>query len=398
MSVPTGKKTSTTDESTSIAQALTRGRWLLAALGILAAAFLPTLLVYYRQLWSREHYQFFPFAIAVMLGFAVFRCDPLPRFAGKTFRWSLRGIPFAAALALLAVAAIRSPSPLTYYLSFAILLTLMLDFFVEQESGRPLTYLVIPFLLTVRPPQGLDERMIQKLQSITSTIGSQFLNTLNLDHILDGNKIIPMEGPPLGVEEACSGVQSLFTLMFIASVIGIYHRYPMLRILLLTGSAVFWALLMNVTRVLSIAVAQMKFQIDLTSGWKHDVVGYAAMLLAIPFLLSTDRLLQFFFGPIPDDPRKHQKINVLVLSWNWLLSASADVLETPAEIAERLRRLPEWSALQSGRRLILASLAALSLLAALPSWRLLLPAAEQPAANPAPATATAQNFPEDQPL
>ncbi|MEY3227903.1 MAG: hypothetical protein RLZZ536_2522, partial [Planctomycetota bacterium] len=77
MSVPTGKKISTTDESRSIAQALTRGRLLLAALGILAAAFLPTLLVYYRQLWSREHYQFFPFAIAVMLGFAVFRCDPL---------------------------------------------------------------------------------------------------------------------------------------------------------------------------------------------------------------------------------------------------------------------------------------------------------------------------------
>jgi exosortase/archaeosortase family protein len=238
--------------------------------------------------------------------------------------------------------------------------------------------------------------MMAKLQALTSSIASQFLNTLKMDHILDGNTLIPMEGPALGVAEACSGVQSLFTLMFIASVIGVYHRYPMLRILLLTGSAVFWALLMNVTRVLSIAVAQIKFQTDLTTGWQHDAVGYAAMLLAIPFLLSTDRLLQFFFGPSPDDPRKHAQINVLVLGWNWLLATSSDVLDTPAEIAERLRRLPEWSALQSGRRRILASLAALVLLAALPSWRLLLTASGQE--QPPTAPVTAQTTPPERTL
>jgi exosortase len=375
---------------------LSRGRLLIAAVLAISLAFLPVLFRYFSQLWAREHYQFFPFAIAVMLGFAVVRTDPAPRFEGKSVRWSLRGIFLAIALSLLAVAALRSPSPLTYYAAFAILVTLLLDFFVEQNSGRSLTYLVIPFLLTIRPPRNIDERMMAKLQALTSSIASQFLNTLKMDHILDGNTLIPMEGPALGVAEACSGVQSLFTLMFIASVIGVYHRYPMLRILLLTGSAVFWALLMNVTRVLSIAVAQIKFQTDLTTGWQHDAVGYAAMLLAIPFLLSTDRLLQFFFGPIPDDPRKHAQINVLVLGWNWLLATSSDVLDTPAEIAERLRRLPEWSALQSGRRRILASLAALVLLAALPSWRLLLTASGQE--QPPTAPVTAQTTPPERTL
>jgi len=375
---------------------VSRGRLLLFAVLVISLAFLPVLLRYFSQLWAREHYQFFPFAVAVMLGFAVVRTDPAPRFDGKSLRWSFRGIFLAIALALLAVAALRSPSPLTYYIAFAILITLVLDFFVEQNSGRPLIYLVIPFLLTIRPPQNIDERMMAKLQAFTSSIASQFLNTLKMDHILDGNTLIPMEGPALGVAEACSGVQSLFTLMFIASVIGVYHRYPMLRILLLTASAVFWALLMNVTRVLSIAVAQIKFQTDLTTGWQHDAVGYAAMLLSIPFLLSTDRLLQFFFGSIPDDPRKHAKINVLILGWNWLLATSAEVLDTPAEIAERLRKLPEWSALQNSRRRILAGLAALALLAALPSWRLLLSASgtQQPATAPV----TAQTTPSERTL
>jgi exosortase len=365
---------------------LSRGRLLIIAVLAISLAFLPVLLRYFSQLWSREHYQFFPFAIAVMTGFAVFRMDARPRFDGKSVRWSVRGLLFGTAVALLGVAAVRDPSPLVYFVAYAILITLVLDFFVEQDSCRSLTYVVVPFLLTIRPPRGIDERMMAKLQSLTSSITSQFLNTLQFDHILEGNTIIPLQGPPLGVAEACSGVQSLFTLMFIASVIGVYHRYPMLRIVLLAGSAVFWALLMNVTRVMSIAVAQIRFQLDLTSGWQHDAVGYAAMLLAIPFLLSTDRLLQFFFGPIPDDPRKHQKINVLVLGWNWLLATTSDVLDTPAEIAERLRRLPEWSSLQSGKRLILSSLAVLALLAALPSWRLLLPSG-QPEPSTAPVTA-----------
>jgi hypothetical protein len=84
------------------------------------------------------------------------------------------------------------------------------------------------------------------------------------------------------------------------------------------------------------------------------------------------------------------------MGWNWLLTASSEVLETPAEIAERLRRLPEWSALKSGRRLILISLAALSLLAALPAWRLLLSASEQPTTPPA--QVTAQTTPPEQTL
>jgi exosortase len=351
---------------------LKRGKFFLFAVAALAFAFFPVLFRYFPQQWSREYYQFFPFAIGVTLGFAVVRCDSLPRFSGGKLRWIIRGVLLASALAILAVAAIRSPSPLTYYIALTLILALILDFFIERDSGRSLSYLIIPFLLTVRPPRDLDMRVIQKLQAITSTIASQFLNTLNLDHILEGNRIIPMQGSELLVAEACSGVQSLFTLMFIASVIGVYHRYPILRIFLLTCSAVFWALIMNVMRVMTIAVGQMKFNVDLTSGWQHDVVGYSAMLLSIPFLLSTDRLLSFFFGPIPDDPRKHQKINVLVLAWNWLLSSSAELLETPAEIAERIRQLPNWSALNGGRRLILGGLAMLALLAALPGWRLLL--------------------------
>ncbi|MFM7834752.1 MAG: exosortase/archaeosortase family protein, partial [Planctomycetaceae bacterium] len=172
---------------------------------------------------------------------------------------------------------------------------LLLDHWQEEGTGRRLFYLLLPLLLTVRPPLDGDNVAIQKLQLLTSKIASNFLNALEIDHILSGNIIQPMKGPALLVAEACSGVQSLFTVMFIAAFIGASKQYSVVRSLLLISTGVFWALLMNVCRVLAIAIGQVRFDLDLTVGWRHDAVGYAAMLLAIPFMLSTDRFVQFLF-------------------------------------------------------------------------------------------------------
>ena len=312
-------------------------RWftpLCCGLAVLCALFLPVIFPYLRQLWSREYYQFFPFAIASTLWFAVSRAAPTPNFVASGFRLYLRAVAFAGAeLAL--VCGVWFGSPWVCFISFVVFFGLILDLCVEAETGRSLLYLLLPVLLIIRPPLSYDEIAIQKLQGLTTRISSDFLNTLHYEHIRQGNIIQPETGSALLVAEACSGVQSLFTLMFIASFIGIARQYPVVRSLLLVGTGVFWALLMNVCRVLAIAIGQIQFQVDLTTGWKHDVVGYMAMLLAIPFLLSTDKLILFVFDTVADDPRKHQKINVLVLAWNWLFGARANSVVTSSRRSSR---------------------------------------------------------------
>jgi exosortase len=264
------------------------------------------------------------------------------------------------------------------FISFVVFFGLILDLFLEAETGRSLLYLLLPMLLIIRPPLSYDEFAIQKLQALTTRISSDFLNTLHFEHIRQGNIIQPEQGTALLVAEACSGVQSLFTLMFIASFIGIARQYPVVRSLLLIGTAVFWALLMNVCRVLAIAIAQIQFSVDITTGWKHDVVGYAAMLLAIPFLLSTDKLILFFFDTVADDPRKHQKINVLVLGWNWLFSPRAKSIvtssrrssrRTESQTAGALGELEsDWKKLPSKTRRALIAAAMLVAFTVIPTW------------------------------
>jgi len=243
------------------------------------------------------------------------------------------------------------------------LLGVLLDLWKEQGVNRRLIYLVLPILLTVRPPLEADNLAIQKLQVMTSKLASNFLNAMQIDHILSGVIIQPMKGPALLVEEACSGVQSLFAVMFMASFIGASKRYSVVRSVLLMGTGVFWALLMNTCRVLAIAIGQVRFGVDLTTGWQHDVVGYLAMGLSIPFLLSTDRFIQFAFGGIPEDPRMYNRINVFVLAWNWLFTVFAD-----DESEKRNTFSERWAIERWGRRVSLVLPLAFAGLALLYTW------------------------------
>ncbi len=354
-----------------------RSEWLLPiTVAGFFVAFLPVLMAYLPQLWIREYYRFFPFAFGVTLLLAFSRAATKPKFEGSATRWTFRSIAFLIAEASL-VSGIALGSPLSCFVACVVVLGLILDFWNESNCNRSLAYLLLPLMLIVRPPLNLDESAIHSLQRITSKLASSFLSAVHVDHILSGNIIQPLVGPALLVEEACSGVQSLFTLMFIAAFLGVSRRYPLARTLLLVGSAVFWALIMNVFRVIAIALAQTQLQLDVTSGWKHEAVGYAGILLAVAFLFSTDRLLLFFFGGIPDDPMKNASVNVFVSFWNWLFVTPETDIAEPAKIGAKSDRSSRAVASSSNQPtasrtpLIAASvMAIIVVLTAIPAWSL----------------------------
>lgn len=335
---------------------------LVVSLGAFSFVCLPVLYSYLTNLWTREYYQFFPFAFATVFWFAVSRARREPDFDLPKWRKVIH-IAAAGGTAALAGLGAFQGSPWPAYCAYITAIALLLDHWQEEGTGRRLFYLLLPLLLTVRPPLDGDNVAIQKLQLLTSRIASNFLNALEIDHILSGNIIQPMKGPALLVAEACSGVQSLFTVMFIAAFIGASKQYSVVRSLLLISTGVFWALLMNVGRVLAIAIGQVRFSLDLTAGWRHDAVGYAAMLLAIPFLLSTDRFVQFLFGGIPDDPRKYNRINVMVLAWNWLFTAPV-----AADDGAGPESKSRWAALDKSSRAAVVVVVVLSVVPFLATW------------------------------
>jgi exosortase len=360
---------------------------LIAAIATTVLAYLPVLLIYLPQLWARQYYRFFPFAFLATFGLAIARSGDWLGTSGSKYRWASRVGMFVCAEGLLGLG-LWFQSPWPCFVAFVMTIGIVLDFWEDKAGHRTLLYLILPLLLVIRPPLHLDETVVQGLQSTTSQFASLFLSGMGIDHLLSGNVIEPLTGSALLVEEACSGVQSLFTMMFIAAFLSVYCRYTLARALILTGSAVLWALMMNIFRVIAIVVAQTEFQADLSTGWQHELVGYMGMLFAVVMLLSTDRLLQFLLGGISDEPLRHPSINLFVSSWNRLM-VSPDLLirETatagagPAAKDNRTNKPGSPPSEPFSRRTIIAlvSLVVVALISATPAWSL-------PGLRPASAT------------
>jgi exosortase/archaeosortase family protein len=102
-----------------------------------------------------------------------------------------------------------------------------------------------------------------------------------------------------------------------------YYRRPIVLLPIYLLSAIFSASLMNVVRIVVIAVAQEWYGFDLAHGWLHDLLGYCCLFSAILLLASFDKLFHIFFYPIRDNAlpiRVGTGKNPLQMVWNFFLA------------------------------------------------------------------------------
>jgi exosortase len=265
--------------------------WLGAAIGaVVVLAFAPLLQTHAQHLWERPHYQFFPLALlgSLALAWSYWKAFAAPLMPSG-------GVPTVAGLAvawgLLAVAEIFL-SPALAAIAFLVLCAML----IHGVGGIPLCRTLLPawaFLwITVRPPFGLDNLLVTALQGLASGCSSAILDTLGVLHLPDGN-VVEISGRRLFVEEACAGVNSLFSVLACALFLVLWLRRPLLRALVLIAASIGWVVVSNVVRIVVIAVVFDRWGTDLSVGLKHDLLGFACFVLAVVLIWSTDRLLLF---------------------------------------------------------------------------------------------------------
>ncbi len=333
----------------------TRRRSLL--LGALIAVHLPLLVTYLKSLWTQTHYQFFPFAIIAFVWLLTTRRN------GEAERWTWpTWVLIAADLGCLAAAFfVNSP----WLAAVGLFLGLTALCFANRDVGydRRLTYLALLPLLVVRLPLQYDLQVINWLQRITTAVASRSLHWLGMLHFREGN-ILQFPRKSFLVEEACSGVQSLFTILFLAALVICLKRRSIIHGAMLLASGIVFAGLMNISRVITIAVAWDRYATDLSSGLSHDVLGYICLALAALLLLSADEFLGFVTDPVLDkgSPGTLTWIffNPFIRRWNQLVTvmpisetgrairSSAAVPAPSNEVsADAQRRCdPSWSELR----------------------------------------------------
>ncbi len=264
-----------------------------AVVGVVLAAHLPLLAMHVRQIWMRPHYQFIPL---LPVGAAVLAFLRLRGLGPLTPAPAVRsGLLLGAAWAALAAAELLYSS----WLGAAAALAALAATAYALGGARLFRALLPAWLLlclAVPPPFELDRQLVLWLQSLTARGASAVLDFLGLYHVMAGN-VVEVGGRRLFVEEACSGVNSLFSALACTLFFALATRRPPLRAVLLLAAAVGWVLAANVARVAGIAYLLARCGVDLTEGWRHETLGAGLFVAVLALVWSTDRFLLFLAAP-----------------------------------------------------------------------------------------------------
>ena len=323
MSTTSPNVSRSTDETRSQASSGKSVTWKSIALPYVIAivAQLPMLLLYCRNLFlDKPHYQTFPFAFLATAAIAYFRW---PREAKMPFHRSTFSDLLLILGLLFAFACVLFKFPSAAAASVMLLIASLLARTVDAETLKSLWPASLPMFVFLTLPAGLDVWLITWLQRISAICTSRLLDLVGLGHHMNGTVIeVPGFGS-YGIEQACSGVQSFFTLLFVAVVFIVAFRRPFFRGLMLVASAVFWALFMNTVRIFLIPVMDQA-GIDLSHGFPHALLGWSTMLVGVLMLLSTDQFLLFLFGPVDSEAGRAGPFGKSITkAWNGLIAGGA---------------------------------------------------------------------------
>ncbi|WP_182864972.1 exosortase U [Stieleria mannarensis] len=270
--------------------------------------------------WLSEHDQYgyiFPLLISVV-ALVLFRWDYRLRLPTS---WLSNGL-VVGGLALTLFSTYRT-SPWLTAVGFVLIATAWLHtHHADSVSRQRLTYLALPLVMLIRLPLNLDLAFSSTLQRFTSRVSSYLLDAFGVAHYLRGN-VIELPGGTLFVEEACSGVQSLFTVLFLVCLWVVFRRRPLVSTPAYVLAGMVWAMVMNVMRITSIALAQEWYGFDLSEGPAHATLGWVCLVIAVLLTLSTDRLLNVMFYPVPPDESGHEG-NPVARLWNRALMVGVE--------------------------------------------------------------------------
>lgn len=269
----------------------------LALAAVLLAGHVPFFVLHLINLWRyRPHYEFAPIVLVAFV-WLVWKRRPSETVHTKCSRLAawfllLLGLACLAASVVLfspwvgAVAAVFSAGGLMLLLAGR-------DAFARLLPVWLLLWLVIP------PPFRLDDQLIRLLQGLTARFSGRLLEMVGVRHLLAGN-VFRLPDRELFVAEACSGINSQLVLIAMSVLLVILLRRAWLHAILLIAASVFWSVVVNTTRVTLIVLAAVRWDIDLSDGWQHEVLGHALALIGVFLLLGTDQLLSGLLASVLD--------------------------------------------------------------------------------------------------
>jgi exosortase len=254
----------------------------------------PMWILHGQNLWLQPQYQVFPLLYLVFCGLAYREV----RFVGEPPSARRRlAIGILAAAGIIFAASVLLFSPYLGQVAGILWLVGGLTRYASTVTIRRIAAYGCLLALTIIPPE-ISLQLSQSLQRITSVAASGAMETFRVPHIRFGN-VIEVAGRALFVDEACSGIQSLFAALCVVVIIAVVQRLPFVLSALSLASVPCWALTGNLVRIVAISATHTWLKWDLTQGWSHELLGYLNFGLIAALLYLWIKLLATLLEPIP---------------------------------------------------------------------------------------------------
>jgi exosortase len=160
----------------------------------------------------------------------------------------------------------------------------------------PIGYLIFAFPI----PKRLDDLyVVLPLQRFAAAVSERIIHALGIPVIREGN-VIEVPNVQLFVEEACSGLHSLYSLIALGTAfVFLTDRRPFERVLIIVATVPI-AIAANVFRVTLTGVLAAKVSPDLARGAIHEYSGLVVFLLGLVMLVLFAAGLRWWF-PLPEE-------------------------------------------------------------------------------------------------
>lgn len=270
----------------------------------IAAAHLPLVWSYLVGLLELPHYGFvllLPFGAAILAWGRVTTLGALKAGSRAGFiAWML-----PAVLGLLASTVRYSP----WFGAVSFLFALM--GVAHAVGGARLVWALLPswcvLAMGIRLPLNADIELAQLLQRVAAYRADDVLNTIGVLHMIDGN-VVETPVKRYMVEQACSGVQSLFAITACTVFFALWMGERVWRTLLLLVAAWWWVWVANVVRVVLVTYLNSEFGIPVDEGWMHEAFGVVLFITTLGLIISTEHLILFFLPrAVPEEDRRSEE-------------------------------------------------------------------------------------------
>ena len=268
--------------------------WMLVCGGL---GLCPLMWIHSQNLSARPHLQFFPIAWAFLLALVYLRgsISKIPSRMRRLIAWFC----FTAAFVVGAFASLKF-SPWAAHVS---LILLVQGWMLARLGGNSWTELVAwigVFAITLPLPMNWDTLLIQRLQALSTSSANSLLDLTGTPHLATGN-VLEIRTGKLFVDEACSGVDSLYSLFAIALILLVWQKRSFFSALVILGLVPFWAWLGNLIRIFLIAYLLDRYSIDLSHGTEHTLLGLCIFAASFSFVLLSQVSVDCLFEPFPVD-------------------------------------------------------------------------------------------------